>query len=193
MICILNIFSFVKQLEKARQEARSKDESLRKLEESLQNLESKTKGKDQIYKNQQEKIKELEGTLELKTALHSQLEKQVSQLSDRLRGKEEICCSLQQKVALYLNNYYLCASLLLMLLELYLLKVKELEIELRERHKSDSEYASLQQKVAGLMFRIFFFPFLYVSFKPEALLYCFSFFKMCASYCLWICSKKMKA
>ncbi|CAL2267249.1 unnamed protein product [Prunus armeniaca] len=118
-------------LEKARQEARSKDESLRKLEESLQNLESKTKGKDQIYKNQQEKIKELEGTLELKTALHSQLEKQVSQLSDRLRGKEEICCSLQQKV-------------------------KELEVELRERHKSDSEYASLQQKVARLMFWIFF-------------------------------------
>ncbi|ONI02546.1 hypothetical protein PRUPE_6G205100 [Prunus persica] len=112
-------------LEKARQEARSKDESLRKLEESLQNLESKTKGKDQIYKNQQEKIKELEGTLELKTALHSQLEKQVSQLSDRLRGKEEICCSLQQKV-------------------------KELEVELRERHKSDSEYASLQQKVKDL-------------------------------------------
>ncbi|BFG35638.1 hypothetical protein CerSpe_219130 [Prunus speciosa] len=112
-------------LEKARQEARSKDESLRKLEESLQNLESKTKGKDQIYKNQQEKIKELEGTLELKTALHSQLEKQVSQLSDRLRGKEEICCSLQQKV-------------------------KELEVELRERHNSDSEYASLQQKVKDL-------------------------------------------
>lgn len=89
---------FYKKLEKARQEARSKDEHLKKLEESLQSLESKARGKDQIYKTQQDKIKELESHLEVKTTLHSQSEKQVSQLSDRLNGREEICCTLQQKV-----------------------------------------------------------------------------------------------
>ncbi|KAM5577000.1 kinesin-like protein KIN-14R [Rosa sericea] len=112
-------------LERARQEARSKDESLRKLEESFQNMESKNKGKDQIYKNQQEKIKDLEGKLELKTALHSQLEKQVSQLSDRLRGKEETCSCLKQKV-------------------------EQLEADLRQQQKSESESANLRQKIKDL-------------------------------------------
>ncbi|KAF5738045.1 Di-glucose binding protein with Kinesin motor domain isoform 1 [Tripterygium wilfordii] len=107
-------------LDKARQESRSKDESLKKLEETLQNLEGKSRGKDQIYKNQQEKIKELEGQLELKTSIHGQSEKHVSQLSERLKGREEICSSLQQKV-------------------------KELEAKLRERQQSES--ASFQQKV----------------------------------------------
>ncbi|CAI9767042.1 unnamed protein product [Fraxinus pennsylvanica] len=85
-------------LDKARQESRSKDEAMKTLEESLQNLESKAKGKDQIYKNQLNKIKELEGQLELKTSLHSQSEKQISHLSERLKGKEETCERLQQKV-----------------------------------------------------------------------------------------------
>ncbi|KAK6287632.1 hypothetical protein POUND7_013811 [Theobroma cacao] len=107
-------------LDKARQESRSKDESLRKLEESLQNLESKAKGRDQVYKTQQEKIKELECQLELKTSMQNQSEKQVSQLSDRLKGREEICTGLQQKV-------------------------KELETKLKERQQSES--ASYQQKV----------------------------------------------
>ncbi|KAE8701147.1 dof zinc finger protein DOF5.7-like [Hibiscus syriacus] len=92
-------------LEKARQESRSKDESLRKLEEILQNLENKVKGRDQVYKTLQEKIKELEGQLELKTSMHHQSEKQLSQLSDRLKGKEKIYASLQQKVAIILNYY----------------------------------------------------------------------------------------
>ena len=61
-----------------KQESKSKDETLRKLEENFQNLESKAKGKYQFYKNLQEKIKELEGQIELKTAVHSQSEKQVS-------------------------------------------------------------------------------------------------------------------
>ncbi|KAF5749722.1 Di-glucose binding protein with Kinesin motor domain isoform 1 [Tripterygium wilfordii] len=107
-------------LDKARQESRSKDESLKKLEETLQNLDSKARGKDQIHKNQQDKIKELEGQLELKTSFHSLSEKQVSQLSERLKGREEICSGLQQKV-------------------------KELEAKLRERQQSES--ASFQQKV----------------------------------------------
>ncbi|XP_004289515.1 PREDICTED: geminivirus Rep-interacting motor protein-like [Fragaria vesca subsp. vesca] len=116
-------------LERARQEARSKDDSLRKLEENLQNLESKNKGKDQIYKNQQEKIKDLEGKLELKTALLIQLEKQISQLSDRLRGKEETCSCLKQKV-------------------------EELEADLRQQQKSESESANLRQKVKDLQSKL---------------------------------------
>ncbi|KAK0584131.1 hypothetical protein LWI29_008104 [Acer saccharum] len=64
-------------LEKSRQESKSKskEESLRKLEENLHNLESRAKGKDQNYKNQHEKIKELESQLVLKSNLHSQSEK----------------------------------------------------------------------------------------------------------------------
>lgn len=89
------------KLDKARQESRSKDESLRKLEDSLQHLEGKARGKDQIYKTQQEKIKELEGQLELKTSLHGQSEKQISQLSERLKGRDEVCSSLQHKVLLF--------------------------------------------------------------------------------------------
>ncbi|GAV68571.1 Kinesin domain-containing protein/Malectin domain-containing protein [Cephalotus follicularis] len=110
-------------LDKARQEARSKDESLRKLEETMQNLESKAKGKDHIYKSQLEKIKELEGQLELKTTLHCQSDKQLAQLVDRLKGREESCSGLQQKV-------------------------NELETKLRERQLSES--TTFQQKVEDL-------------------------------------------
>ncbi|OAY33502.1 kinesin-like protein KIN-14R isoform X2 [Manihot esculenta] len=110
-------------LDKARQESKAKDESLRKIEENLQNMENKARSKDHIYKVQQEKIKELEGQLELKSNLNSQSEKQVLQLSDKLKGREEICNALQQKV-------------------------KELENKLRERQQSDS--AAFQQKVKEL-------------------------------------------
>lgn len=89
------------KLDKARQECRTKDESLKKLEDSLHSFESKAKGKDQFYKNQQEKIKELESQLELKTSLHSQSEKQVFHLSERLKGNNETCTCLQQKVGFY--------------------------------------------------------------------------------------------
>ncbi|GLU20244.1 hypothetical protein SLE2022_364540 [Rubroshorea leprosula] len=110
-------------LDKARQEARSKDESLRRLEESLQNIESKAKNKDLIYKNQQEKIKELEGQLEQKTSFYNQSEKQASQLSDQLKGREEICSGLKQKI-------------------------QELETKLKEREQSES--ATYQQKIMDL-------------------------------------------
>lgn len=71
---------------------------MKKLEESLQNLESKAKGKEHVNKTQQDKIKELESQLNLKTSLHGQSEKQLSQLSERLKGREETCATLQQKV-----------------------------------------------------------------------------------------------
>ncbi|GAB4848809.1 Kinesin-like protein KIN-14R [Ancistrocladus abbreviatus] len=105
-------------LDKTRQESKCKDESIRKLEESLQNLENKARSKDQTYKNQQEKIRELEDQIELKATSQSQLEKQLFQLQERLRGKEEACTSLQHKV-------------------------KELENKLKEREHSDS--TALQQ------------------------------------------------
>ena len=44
------------QLERSKQEAKLKEESLRKLEENCQNLESKAKGKEQLYKNLQDKV-----------------------------------------------------------------------------------------------------------------------------------------
>jgi len=44
------------QLERAKQELRLKDDSLRKLAENLQNLETKVKGKEQLCKNLQEKV-----------------------------------------------------------------------------------------------------------------------------------------
>ncbi|KAI4328116.1 hypothetical protein L6164_020499 [Bauhinia variegata] len=110
-------------LDKARNECRIKEESLRKLEENLQNLESKAKGKDHIHRNLQDKIKELEGQIELKTAMQSQSERQISQLSEKLKGKEESCSTLQHKV-------------------------KELEKKLKDQLQSET--ASFQQKVWDL-------------------------------------------
>ncbi|CAM8907686.1 unnamed protein product [Rhodiola kirilowii] len=114
-------------LEKARQEARSKDEMLKKLEDSLQNIESKARNRDQNYKNQQEQIKELENLLELKAASHNQSEKQLLQISEKLRGKEETCISLQRKV-------------------------KELESKLREREHSESR--AFEQKIKELEMKL---------------------------------------
>lgn len=92
---LLNIL----KLDKAKQESRSKDEALRKLEESMQHFENKARGKDQLHKNQLEKIKELENQLEMKTVLQSRSEKQVSHLTERLKGQEEVTSDLQWKVA----------------------------------------------------------------------------------------------
>lgn len=44
------------KLDKVRQESRSKDESLRKLEENCQNLETKIRVKEQLCRNLQEKV-----------------------------------------------------------------------------------------------------------------------------------------
>ncbi|GAY38819.1 hypothetical protein CUMW_039610 [Citrus unshiu] len=113
-------------LEKARQDSRSKDESLRKLEENLQNLENRAKYKDQTYKNQQEKVKELEGQVSLKSNLHDQSDKQASQLLERLKGREELCSTLQ-------------------------IKVKDIENKLKEQEReSESHSISLQHKVKEL-------------------------------------------
>lgn len=93
------------KLEKSKQELRSKDDALHKLEENYQNLEAKAKGKDQLLKNQQGKVNELESQLESKTELIRQLEKQLLQLSEGMKGKEETCSNVQQKVALQICDF----------------------------------------------------------------------------------------
>ncbi|GMH24135.1 hypothetical protein Nepgr_025978 [Nepenthes gracilis] len=98
-------------LDKARQESRSKDESIRKLEESLQISENKARSKDQTCKNQHERIRELEDQLELKVALHSHVEKQISLLQESLKGREDFA---------------------------RLFSIRELENKLREQEQSDS-------------------------------------------------------
>ncbi|XP_043711877.1 kinesin-like protein KIN-14R isoform X3 [Telopea speciosissima] len=110
-------------LEKAKQESRSKDDSLRKLQDDIQNLENKATSKDHLCKSQHEKVKELENQLELKIELHSQMEKQCRHLVEIMKGSEETCMALQQKV-------------------------KELENKLKERERMES--LSLQQKVKDL-------------------------------------------
>ncbi|VAI11830.1 unnamed protein product [Triticum turgidum subsp. durum] len=111
--------------ERSKQEAKLKEESLRKLEENCQNLESKAKGKEQLYKNLQDKVKELESQLDSK--MHSQItsEKQQSQLSGKLTEKEEACTALQHKIV-------------------------ELERKLGQQHQSDSEVAALKQTIEEL-------------------------------------------
>ncbi|KAK4417012.1 Kinesin-like protein KIN-14R [Sesamum alatum] len=135
-------------LEKARQESRSKDESLKKLEENLHSLESKAKGKDQAYKNQVDKIKELEGQVEVKASLHCQSEKQVLHLSERLKGKEESCSRLQQKVTDLENKLKQQEEIQS---TTYQKKVNDLENKLREQmQQSESSSLILQQQVREL-------------------------------------------
>lgn len=94
-----SLFScLLSQVDKVKQECRTKEESIRKLEESLQNVESKARGRDIISKNQQDKIKDLENQIESKAFLHLQSEKQVSNLAEKLKAREETCTSLQEMV-----------------------------------------------------------------------------------------------
>ncbi|KAH9664283.1 kinesin-like protein KIN-14R [Citrus sinensis] len=134
----------------ARQDSRSKDESLRKLEENLQNLENRAKYKDQTYKNQQEKIKELEGQVSLKSNLHDQSDKQASQLLERLKGREELCSTLQIKVKDIENKLKEqereSESHSISLQH----KVKELESKLKEQERQHVESLMLRQKIKEL-------------------------------------------
>ncbi|KAI5669728.1 hypothetical protein M9H77_19581 [Catharanthus roseus] len=135
-------------VDKVKQECRTKEESMRKLEESLQNLESKARGKDVVFKNQQDKIKDLESQLESKTFLHLQSEKQVSNLAEKLKGREEMCASLQETVIelekkLREQGQFEAAA--------YEKKVKDLEIRLKgQMEESESRSIILQHKVQEL-------------------------------------------
>ncbi|CAN1185322.1 Kinesin-like protein KIN-14R [Linum perenne] len=84
--------------DKLRQELKCKDDTIGKLEDSVQSLEGKTNSKDQFCKSQQERIVELENQVAAKVELCGQLETQLSQISDRMERKEEACNSYQQKI-----------------------------------------------------------------------------------------------
>ncbi|XP_058081132.1 kinesin-like protein KIN-14E isoform X2 [Magnolia sinica] len=134
-------------LDKARQELRCKDESLRNLEENRQTIENKLRSNDQIIRNQQDKVKELEGQIQSKTeSLQTQSERQLWQLSEKLKGREEMCMALEQKVEeleIRLKEQQRAASMALQL------KVEELENELKERQQH-SKSSVLEQKVKEL-------------------------------------------
>ncbi|KAF3447269.1 hypothetical protein FNV43_RR12449 [Rhamnella rubrinervis] len=85
-------------LDKSKQELKSKEDALCKLEETLHNLEGKVKSKDQLFRSQQEIVIELETQFDSKKKLCRQLEKQLLELSEETKGKEEICLNFQQKV-----------------------------------------------------------------------------------------------
>ncbi|KAG6705133.1 hypothetical protein I3842_07G166200 [Carya illinoinensis] len=135
-------------LDKAKQEVRSKDNALWKLEENLRNFEGKAKGKDQICRFQQEKLSELEGKIALKTQLCKQLEKQLLQLSEGVNGKEETCLSLQQKVKELENKLRAHEHAQSTTLQHKVCQVKELENKLKERTQEFERHsAMLNQKV----------------------------------------------
>ncbi|RZC91926.1 hypothetical protein C5167_021635 [Papaver somniferum] len=134
-------------LDKVKQESRSKDESLIKLEDNLQNLEIKARSKDQLCKSQLEKVKELEAQIDSKMAAHKQSEKQVWQLNEKLKGREEICSGLQHKVkeleSKLKEGEHMESSALQQ-------KIKVLEIKLKEKAQQQSDPVDLQQKVKEL-------------------------------------------
>lgn len=86
------------QLDKAKQESRFKDESLRNVQENYQNLEEKFKEKERSWRSQQEKVKELEIQLQSKSESCKQMEKQLLQLTQGIKGKENFCTILQHKI-----------------------------------------------------------------------------------------------
>ncbi|KDP41503.1 hypothetical protein JCGZ_15910 [Jatropha curcas] len=135
-------------LDKAKQELKSKDDAMRKLQEDFHILEVKAKGKDQCYRNQQEKINELESQLAMKTELCEKLENRLLQFSEGMKGKEEICTNFQQKVEELVNKlkeYEQAESMNLQY------QVKELENRLKERSQGFELHSSiLQQKIREL-------------------------------------------
>ncbi|RZC91106.1 hypothetical protein C5167_028937 [Papaver somniferum] len=111
-------------LDKARQESRFKDESLKKLEENIQNLEFKVRSEDQLCKSQQEKVKELESKLKEREHMESLAHQQkVRELENRLKERAQ-----QPAESVILQQ-----------------KVKELESNLKDREQN-MESALLHQK-----------------------------------------------
>ncbi|CAI9116115.1 OLC1v1017184C1 [Oldenlandia corymbosa var. corymbosa] len=111
------------QLDKSKQESKSKDEALQKLEENLRILESKAKGKEQFGRSQQDKVNELENQLLLKADLCRQMDRQLTELSMKVRVGEDVRVNLQQKLH---------------------------DMEKRLSERDDTESTVLQQKVKQL-------------------------------------------
>lgn len=57
------LVKYKQMVEKAKQDGKSKEGSMKKMEETIQNLEAKLKGRDQANKLLHDKVKELEGQL----------------------------------------------------------------------------------------------------------------------------------
>ncbi|XP_057973799.1 kinesin-like protein KIN-14R isoform X2 [Malania oleifera] len=135
-------------LDKAKQESKSKDDALHKLEENCHNLDGKAKGKVRICRNQQEKINELEHQLGCKTRLCRQLEQQLLQLLEQVRVKEEISMALQEKVKIVGDKPKKHGNEEVMTLQH---KVNELENKLKERGQEfEFQAVILKQKVKDL-------------------------------------------
>ncbi|GKV33546.1 hypothetical protein SLEP1_g42045 [Rubroshorea leprosula] len=122
-------------VDKLKQELRSKDDALRKLEENLHTAEAKAKDKDQLCRNQQEKLSEVEVQLASKTELSRQLEKQVLRLSRGMKEKDEICSKFQLKVQEPENK----------------LKDREHTASMTLQHKEQSTYSSEKLQVTPNM------------------------------------------
>nr|XP_024930280.2 kinesin-like protein KIN-14R isoform X1 [Ziziphus jujuba var. spinosa] len=137
-------------LDKVKQELRSKEDALCKLEETLHYLESKGKSKDQLFRTQQEKFIELQDQLDSKTKLCRQLEKQLLELSEETKGKEEICSSLQRKVKELENKLIEHGYAESMLLQKKAMQVEH-ENNLKERAQEfEHQSVILKQKVKEL-------------------------------------------
>ncbi|KAK1554713.1 hypothetical protein Q3G72_016253 [Acer saccharum] len=133
-------------LEKTKQELRSKDDALQKLEENVLNLECKAKGK-----NQQGKVNELESQLESKTELCRLLERQLLQHSEGMKGKDEICSNFQRKVKELENRLKEREQAESVTQH----KVKELENTLKERTQEFEVHSGiLQQKIVELELKL---------------------------------------
>ncbi|KAK4852745.1 hypothetical protein QYF36_026708 [Acer negundo] len=133
-------------LEKTKQELRSKDDTLQKLEENVLNLECKAKGK-----NQQGKVNELESQLESKTELCRLLERQLLQHSEGMKGKDEICSNFQRKVKELENRLKEREQAESVTQH----KVKELENTLKERTQEFEVHSGiLQQKIVELELKL---------------------------------------
>ncbi|KAH7847341.1 hypothetical protein Vadar_024947 [Vaccinium darrowii] len=136
------------QLDKVKQECRSKDEFLRESRENFQYLEDKFKAKDQICRSQQENLKEVGRQLESKTELCKQMEKQFLQLSQGMRDKEDICSSLQQQVNELQDKLRECEEVGSKTLQH---KVQEFEDKLKKKaHEFELHTMALQGKVMEL-------------------------------------------
>ncbi|XP_071735388.1 kinesin-like protein KIN-14R [Rutidosis leptorrhynchoides] len=128
-------------LDKTKQESRLKDESLRKVEESLHNVEGYWK---KVHKNDLEKIKELESQ------------------NEKLRTKEESYDGLKQKVKELEKNQGLLHIKVKELTEreqagaiAYQQKVRELEEKLKARDQESKSYTmTLQDKIKELESRL---------------------------------------
>ncbi|CAN8283918.1 unnamed protein product [Cochlearia groenlandica] len=132
-------------VEKARHESRSKDESIKRLEENIQNLEGKNKGRDHSYKSIQEKNKELESQID---SVHNQSEKQNTQLQQKVKEleskiKESEGNSLvwQKKVKDFENKLKETESNSLVWQQ----KIKELEVRLKEQEKHTQQMAATKE------------------------------------------------